>query len=289
LEENSNWSFIVKPSPTEYSMHVISEIEFKTKVEPILRQVFLTDDPFGPPLFSSSIIERGILYTYAEKDEDEDKLGCSISINALISAATKLGDEGCYISSPLIPVEFPDAARHCYVPFSEFYAGYTGSQGESNLIGVKTGVNPYHSCIFFSPRALWGIFLCEGPLGLIGGPKKFMEEIYNVQPDLYEHVYRYIKYLRPTEGIASTILLWLPVFLIHIYGQDKATKLLFESGWFHEYLELVGAKYSKLECIPDLLTDVYGQDRVARLLSGSNWFYEYLNLIRGNNSNTNHL
>jgi hypothetical protein len=71
-------------------MRILTEADFRSEAEPVLRQVFVNDDAFGQP-FSPNIVARTITYPHSEYIEPP-------LIDAIISAATNLlGDIGCYI------------------------------------------------------------------------------------------------------------------------------------------------------------------------------------------------
>ncbi|CBN56345.1 MULTISPECIES: hypothetical protein [Kamptonema] len=206
-------------------MHILTEDEFNLEAEPFLRKIFVHDNPFKEP-FSSQVIGRTIIYPC----EDEND---SLLIEALISAAVKLGDTGCYIS--LISTGYPEhGPGHCYIPLSEFLEGYSGTE-KDRLIGPRLGINPYTlDSVIYSAQGKWGLMKSHERFGLLGGSPEFIEEIRGAVPDLDKQVYGFFKRLRDLLLACSlnppdiTRNKWLPTLLTHVYGSEIAEKLLEE-------------------------------------------------------------
>jgi hypothetical protein len=204
-------------------MHILTENEYQSHAEAVLRKIFANDDPFDQP-FSASVEVRTILYRYDGYVEPP-------LINAVIAAAINLGDTGCYISLGPENVNYP---THCYIPIEEFLAGYAGFEGSDQLIGSQLGINVYGlETTIYSSSGTWGIMLSTARFALLGGATKFMEEINQLVPTLCEQVYdfleelRYAKVTYPSEQVP---LDWLPGLLTHVYGQEAAEKMLSERG-----------------------------------------------------------
>ena len=206
-------------------MHTLTEDEFLLEAEPFLRKVFVHDNPFKEP-FSSQVIGRTIIYPC---DGENDLL----LIDALINAAVKLGDTGCYIS--LISTGYPeDGPAHCYILLSEFLEGYSGTE-EDRLIGPRLGINPYTSdSVIYSAQGKWGLMKSHEGFGLLGGSLEFIEEIRGYVPDLDKQVYGLSKRLRDLLldcGVNPPDITrnkWLPTLLTHLYGSQVAEKFLLE-------------------------------------------------------------
>ena len=110
-------------------MHALTEAEFRLQAEPILRRVFVNDNPFGQP-FSPSIAARRMIYP-CECYVDQPL------IDAVIAAAAITGDTGCYLS---LLWQHPDRPNHCYIPFSEFSEAYNGTEENGRLVAVQLGL-----------------------------------------------------------------------------------------------------------------------------------------------------
>ena len=91
-------------------MRVLTEADFQAELEPILRQVFSTDDPFGQP-FTANIPARRIIHEYSYQVE-------SPLLEAIVDAASSIGDSGFYFSTLWRPKdEITEEAYHWYIPF----------------------------------------------------------------------------------------------------------------------------------------------------------------------------
>ncbi|MBW4497538.1 MAG: hypothetical protein KME26_31625 [Oscillatoria princeps RMCB-10] len=203
-------------------MYSLTESQFYVEAEPILRNIFVKDDPFGRT-FSTKISGRIIIYPC--QDEIERPL-----IDAIIAAAANLGDTGCYMWAI-----YPKLTNfcHCYVPLSEFLEGYAGPVDSKQLIGYKLDMNPYFLDGFiYSAQGKWGIRKSHEQYGLLGGPPEFIEEIRKTVPDLDDQVYGFLERLKQFKALSpqAMTLNWLPALLGHIYGSEAAEKMLQETG-----------------------------------------------------------
>lgn len=71
-------------------MYILTEKQYQIEAEPILRQVFINEDPFDEP-FSPNVNSRMLVYPLY------DWTG-SIFLKALIKAASDIGDREIYLS-----------------------------------------------------------------------------------------------------------------------------------------------------------------------------------------------
>lgn len=201
-------------------MYTLTETEFHLEAEPCLRKIFVNDNPFDHP-FSSRVTARKIIYPCSNYVDQP-------LIDAVIAAASKIGDIGCYIS---LIWSNPDSPVHAYVPLSEFLEAYTGPPGPQR-IEVKLNMDIISENIIYSDTGRWGIMLSHECNGLLGGTPEFMEEVQAAIPDLDLQVYGF---LRRLQGFKSdrplfVTLDWLPGLLSHVYGSKIAEKLLQETG-----------------------------------------------------------
>jgi hypothetical protein len=203
-------------------MYTLTETQYSLEAEPMLRKVFINDNPYNQP-FSEKVTARIIIYPCKYSIEK------ALPIQALIDAAAMLGDTACYIS---VLMAAPDELRHCYIPLSELLEGYDGIPGSEKLIGARLGIDPYEMyTTIYSAQGKWGIMTTDESHGILGGSQEFINEIRKAVPNLDNQVYGFLKRLRwylENVGMGSDISQneWLLVLLAHIYGQDQAEKLI---------------------------------------------------------------
>jgi len=199
-------------------MYPLSEEQYRLEAEPILRQIFIHDDPFGDP-FSTNITERVILYrceTYLETP----------LLDALIAGASILGDTGCYLTQTW---RNNNEVGHCYIPLSELRSGFDSFDEHIEvLLGTQLG----SEYVLYSPQGKWGFMLSHEHHGMLGGTSEFMACVRQLVPDLDKQVYDfldtlgYYKFMMPNH----VTLNWLPGLLSHVYGEETAKKMLEEKG-----------------------------------------------------------
>jgi len=203
-------------------MHTLTDEEFSSTALGALEQVFANNQPFSQP-FTSHITARRIIYPcFATFDE-------AIPVSALVTAATQLGDQGCYITTEL---RTPDKPYHCYIPLSELEEGYAGTD-ERNLISTRLGMHVYnYYTTIFSDSGRWGIRIFEEGMGFLGGTQPFLQSLQALVPHLDEQVLLSLKALKSLElaGLQLTIE-WLPELLTHMYGEELTITMLDENGW----------------------------------------------------------
>lgn len=187
-------------------MQVLNEAEFHRKAEPILRQIFINDDPFGQS-FAPDVPARRIIYEYFYQIEPP-------LLDAVVAVASMLGDTGCYLSSLWrVSEEVTDKPPyHWYIPFSEISVY---KEGSSKLKFVLSSEN-----VLYSPQGKWGIMTSHEHHGLLGGTLEFVEEIHRRVPNFDEQIYGFLKYWKYWNE-RGTKVNWLPELLAHIYGQKQ--------------------------------------------------------------------
>lgn len=196
-------------------MYSLDDIEFQTKVEPILRKVFAVDNPFGEP-FSSGITHRKILYPIYNYPEQN-------LLEALIEAASIEGDKGCYLSTFWKSEGQPN---HCYVPFSELVDGFaTPSLGK----GIEERLNMYiiPDYIIFSEQGRWGLMVSDEHHGMLGGSSKFIQILSDYISNIDDQVYDFLREMKDLKIDGSSKKLnWLLQMLTHVYGRENAVKII---------------------------------------------------------------
>lgn len=166
-----------------YSMPTLTKSEFQLQAKPKLYQVFSKTSLVYACPFRPNIQSRKFIYGYYFELQQS-------LIDALIQAASSLGDTGCYLSL----MSRIDDEPHIdgYIPFSEFSTAYVGTEDTEPLILSCYPFVFLTENALYSPQGKWGIMLDNEGLGVIGGSPEFMTEISQVVPDLDEQVYRFL-------------------------------------------------------------------------------------------------
>ena len=204
-------------------MYILTDKQYQIKAEPILRKIFVKDDPFDKS-FSQNISERIIVYPrYVDLD--------AILVKALIEEAYAIGDKGCYLSQLWI---FDDDCNHCYIPLSELLEFYTAYSEKAKDIDFKLDRNVEY--VLYSETGKWGLMVSHEHHGILGGFPKFMQVFKSFFPSYDKQIYDWLKYFREEKerktiyNLASLTLHWLPDLLAHIYGEETAVKMLEKAG-----------------------------------------------------------
>ncbi len=192
-------------------MRVLTEAEFEAEAEPILRQVFSTDDPFGQP-FTPTIPARRIIHEYFYQIE-------SPLLEAIVAAALSIGDSGFYFSRLCRPKDETEEPSHWYIAFEEISTYVTG-EGE----GLGTALILENA--LYSPQGKWGAIMSHEHHGLLGGSEEFMAEVRRLVPNLDLQVFGFFKHWQYWKTQPHIKADWMPELLTHIYGQELAEIML---------------------------------------------------------------
>ncbi|MBW4497539.1 MAG: hypothetical protein KME26_31630 [Oscillatoria princeps RMCB-10] len=206
-------------------MHTLSQTEFRLEAEPALRQVFVNDDAFDEP-FSPNVVARRIVYPCFQYIEPP-------LINAIVDAASTVGDAGCYIYD-IWAVE----RQHYYISLSEFPETYPGIPSAKANRRNNLGMSLELENTLYLPTGKWGIMISHERHGMLGGTVEFMQCIQQAIPDIDRQVYNFIeeRLRRPETGkFGPAVLRLLPGMLFHVYGQTAAEKILQEIGVSRRY------------------------------------------------------
>jgi hypothetical protein len=213
-------------------MHVLDDVNFQIQAEPALRKVF-ADYAGTSQWFSPDITARKVIYPCFHSFDE------AIPVDALVAAATEVGDEGCYIT---LAWRTPNEPYHCYVHLSELEEGYAGEPGNGKLIGIQLGMHVYnHYVTVFSASGKWGIQILEDGLALLGGAPEFMTALQKLVPNLDEQIYAFLRELfeavcrdeaerREPDREPYFSAEWLYEILSQAYGQKVAAAMLREAG-----------------------------------------------------------
>lgn len=186
-------------------MRILSTEEFQTEAEPVLKRIFVNDDPYDTP-FAPDVESRLILFRY--EYEMEQPL-----LDAVINTASKSGDDGFYVSiQGYSKATEPNQPYHWYVAFSEIAA-------------YQSRVEPVTTMIY-SPNGLWGILGSHESHGLMGGSKSFIEAVKLRIPDIDQQVFAFIETWKNYAKDYGTNIGWLPQLLTHVYGIQRVTELI---------------------------------------------------------------
>lgn len=194
-------------------MRVLTEAEFQSEAEPLVRQVFINDDSFGQP-FAPNVPVRIIIYEYFYCIEPP-------LLDAVVVAASSLGDQGFYFSSlwrPREKVTNDPYPYHWYIPWADVSHYRDGSDIFGAIISAS---------VLYSPQGKWGIMTSHEHYGLLGGTQEFVDGVRQLVPDLDEQIYGFLEYWQNCKTYykgAKTD--WIPGLLTQVYGEQTAQKLL---------------------------------------------------------------
>jgi hypothetical protein len=198
-------------------MYALTEEQYEIEAEPIFQQIFVKVDAFNKPFFPK-IIARRIVYPLDNYLEQP-------FLEALIEAATKVGDIGCYLS---VLWQFEGQPNNCYIPLSELLEGYTSPLSEKTIEGrLNMCIIPEY--ILYSAQGKWGLIVSDEHHGMLGGSSEFIEVFYKYLPNLDNQVYDFLERMQDLRPDGSYKKIgWLSDMLSHVYGQESAEKMLKE-------------------------------------------------------------
>jgi hypothetical protein len=199
-------------------MHILNDHDFRLCALPKMSEIFADHKTTGQ-WFSPNVNVRKLVYPcFGTFDE-------AISIETLVIAANKVGDDGCYITLGF--KSFNNTPNHCYVPLSELQDGYSGRVNSKLLIGAQLGIHIYNIyTTIFSSTGKWGITILEDGIGILGGTVEFMTTLQELNPDLDNQVYSFLHSLKNLYANNSHLQIeWLRNLLIQVYG-DRIAKLM---------------------------------------------------------------
>lgn len=204
-------------------MQTLTEAEYLSEAEPILRQIFVHNDPFTHP-FSSSVSERLIIAPY--KYVIDPPL-----IDAVINAASRVGDQGCYLSLLWKDKDRTEPA-HWYIPLSEFHDAYVENENHQALIACENPFFSLRESAIYSAQSKWGIIVTHEWFGLLGGTPEFISVMRSSIPDIEQQVLKFLKHIKHCKESYGAIatLEWVRPLLIHIYGEELTKLLMLKAG-----------------------------------------------------------
>lgn len=203
-------------------MRSLTEDQFRAEAEPALRQVFSSDNPFDQQPFTPNIPVRRVVFGL---EYDLKYIIRPPLIDAVVAAASSIGDTGCYFTALLRMNQEADGEfNHWYIPFSEISVY---KKGDYKVF--RSAFNWEN--VLYSPQGKWGIMTSHESHGLLGGTQKFMDEVRRQIPNLDDQVYPFLKlwqhHKTHNKGAKTD---WLLGLLTQIYGDESASQMLREVG-----------------------------------------------------------
>ncbi len=190
----------------------LSEHEYREEAHRAFSAVFRSDDPFDEP-FTPSIRHRAILYPVTYELEPSE-------LQAIATAARTVGDDAFYFSVLERPAESEqDRPYHWFIPLEDR--------------------NTYHSLGYpfvlenaiYSPKGLWGMMVSQEQHALVGGCDIFLNTLYAHLPvSEDEQVREFLITWKDNRDRLGSKTDWLPRFMTHVYGPEKAQQLLVDAG-----------------------------------------------------------
>jgi hypothetical protein len=202
-----------------HSMRTLTEAQYQVEAKPILREVFVNDDPFDNT-FSPNVAKRLIVYrcgNYIEPD----------LIEGLIAAASDLGDTHCYLTNLFRDGKKPN---DYYISLSELQEEYVSSSCNNVPIEERLDINLWIEYVIYSSQGKWGLMVSHEHHGMLGGSSEFINKIRQSVPNLDTQVGLFLQKFESISSMTGRKFDWLPKLLAHVYGQEKAEKLLKETG-----------------------------------------------------------
>jgi hypothetical protein len=203
-------------------LRIVDSSEYFEKALPALRQVFAKDDYYDLP-FAESASARALVFGYKYVIEPP-------MTDAVVTAAKKIGDEGCYLSLVERSTEGPN---DWYIPLTELDTFFGEEGSPSNLDKLEMDFACVLHNVLYSPQGKWGIMLSRFYFGFLGGTQEFVDEIRKNVPGFDKQVRAWIKhsyleqmYIEGNRNFEEDAILRV---LNHVYGTNVARKMLREA------------------------------------------------------------
>ena len=191
-------------------MYTLAEERYSEEAEPLLRQFFVSDDPYDTP-FANEVDDKHILYEYWYEME-------SPLLDAITHVARVYKDEGFYVTI----LDRPSGKEqkqpyHWYIRFDDI-------DKYPNIVG------PFQNVIY-SASGLWAIMCSDEHHGLLGGRQDFINNIIALLPDITDQVDSFLDFWAKNKLVLNSDVRWLPSLLQNTYGTKKAQELLLKHGF----------------------------------------------------------
>lgn len=194
-------------------MRILTDDEYHSEAEPMLRKIFLNENP-KQPRFGSNTEEVILLYEYFPPDAE--------IVQALVNIASHLGDKSLYLSIINIVDLNSSMIKHWLVPFEEI----------STYLSIDTnsfGLAYQMESVIFSPQGKWALMSSFERYAILAGTKDFMENFLKHFPDTDRQILNYLSIFKECinkDGVEKVNIFWLGDFLKNVYGIEQAKELL---------------------------------------------------------------
>lgn len=202
-------------------MQTLTEAEYQIKAQPMLRKIFVHDDPFVQP-FSSTVQKKLIIAPFKYILE-------SPLTSAVLKGALSVGDKGGFLTL-LWRDKAATEPAHWYIPLTEFYDAYVEDKNHQAWISKENFSFSLRESAIYSPQGKWGIILTHESFGLMGGTIEFFNIVYSVVPDIEQQVFQFLENIKLCKEMHREVAVWVKPLLIHIYGATVTRELLIEAG-----------------------------------------------------------
>lgn len=199
---------------------MVSKISGQTQLREVKKAfdaVFRSADPFNQP-FNETVSHRVILFPTAPYQLDEDMY------EAVASAAEAVGDT----TALLTLTEGYKGGREGFES-----CGHWQIELRSDPYAVLSKDKEWISLVenaIYSPTGTWGLIISHEEHAVVGGPPAFVEAIKRNLPGVEDQLQEFLLTWQDYRDRLGTQIDWLPELLRHIYGTEKAHRLLLEAG-----------------------------------------------------------
>lgn len=215
-------------------MHTLTKKEFLLNIEPILHQIFVGNDEDTEP-FLPQIEDRLLLYFPLGGDIKKNNYTENRLFEAIAEAAKFVSDTGCYFVVGWGWLKCgAEGNRSAYIPRSELKEAFVPSSitGRDKIIWNQLDIEDcFVDFCLCSTNGDWGLLKTIDDYAFLGGNAEFMQAVKSCFPDVEKEVLEFLHDFKLAQKSGEQIdLNWLNQILTHVYGQEKADKLLKETG-----------------------------------------------------------
>ncbi|WP_107669627.1 hypothetical protein [Cyanothece sp. BG0011] len=196
-------------------MYILTELQYKKEAEPILKKIFIDDDPFGKCV-NSSIEESLIVFPCRSYIEPH-------LIEGIIKVAYKLKEKNCYLTNIF---RYDDTPNHYYISLSELSEEYLRSSSNISSNEVTLKIDDWIEYVIYSEKGTWGLMISHERHGILAGSSQFINIIRQSVSDLDNQVHLFLDKIESLRFSPNATLEWVPELLYHIYNKEKAQEML---------------------------------------------------------------
>lgn len=192
----------------------LSDPHHLTVAKAAFQSVFRCPDPFNEP-FQPRLTERLILYPISYEFEEHEYA-------AVAAAAGSLGESTAFITLTEISegqeVLFEDL-EHWQIDLG--YYPYEAL--------LKQEWSPIMENAIYSTQGSWGLVISHEQHAVVGGPPRFIEALKANLPGGESQVHEFLDTWKDNRDRLGYQIDWLQRLLAHVYGADRAQRLLVEA------------------------------------------------------------